>query len=442
MVGALPPAQTLRINLLRGIANEFAKFGDTYPLASRDKDKTALAVEALQHIAQDLEFAGIASGAGDLDVAARSASVEIRSASRAKAGEQKPEDLAAPFIAARLAASLPTSGGGDDNAAKETPSAGAPTCDAVTSYLRRSFPAEPDLEVTRVRRLAGGRSKSTSEFLIEGAGSLPGRLIMRQDMATRHNSKTVLDEVPVLRRLSIICPEVPRLLHVEHDTTDLGAPFVLMEAREGEAPGDYFHFDGPHPGVTRDVARFLGRLHGAQGLSDGIAAGFRMSSIREQLDRYWQTWCDKAVVPSPIIEWAFAKAFRLADESEAGPLVMVHGDVGPHNLLAKDDRLSAVLDWETAHLGEAAEDLGAFRGHVESQMPWEEFEELYVASGGTRADPRRIQLAMILNMLMGASLVAVAARDYSENGELDFVRGGIAIAGLRSVEVQLAAQFA
>ena len=38
---------------------------------------------------------------------------------------------------------------------------------------------------------------------------------------------------------------------------------------------------------------------------------------------------------------------------------LLWGDAGPHNLLVADGRITALLDWELAHLGHPLEDLGA-----------------------------------------------------------------------------------
>ncbi len=40
----------------------------------------------------------------------------------------------------------------------------------------------------------------------------------------------------------------------------------------------------------------------------------------------------------------------------AGP-VLVHGDFGPQNVVIEDDRITALVDWEFAHIGQPVEDL-------------------------------------------------------------------------------------
>jgi aminoglycoside phosphotransferase (APT) family kinase protein len=43
-----------------------------------------------------------------------------------------------------------------------------------------------------------------------------------------------------------------------------------------------------------------------------------------------------------------------------GPVVLVHGDAGPGNFLFEHGHLTAVIDWELAHLGDPMEDLAWF----------------------------------------------------------------------------------
>jgi aminoglycoside phosphotransferase (APT) family kinase protein len=67
--------------------------------------------------------------------------------------------------------------------------------------------------------------------------------------------------------------------------------------------------------------------------------------------------------PAPLACFAFGFLERCAPES--GDSVLCHGDVGPGNFLHDGLRVTALLDWEFAHLGDPMDDLGwlAFRGH-------------------------------------------------------------------------------
>ena len=51
-----------------------------------------------------------------------------------------------------------------------------------------------------------------------------------------------------------------------------------------------------------------------------------------------------------------------------GGSVVVHGDFGPQNVLADDQRISGLLDWEFARLGEPA-DVTLAELHLEACLP-------------------------------------------------------------------------
>jgi len=51
-----------------------------------------------------------------------------------------------------------------------------------------------------------------------------------------------------------------------------------------------------------------------------------------------------------------------------GP-VLVHGDFGPQNVLIEDNRITALVDWEFAHIGQPVEDLAWAEWIVRTHHP-------------------------------------------------------------------------
>ncbi len=87
------------------------------------------------------------------------------------------------------------------------------------------------------------------------------------------------------------------------------------------------------------------------------------------------------------------------------PLAVLHGDLRIGNIMVEDGRLSALLDWELAHLGDPHEDL-AFgcmtvwrfgrldkRGFGLGQI--EDLARAYEAAGGTTFDPPRFRFWLV-----------------------------------------------
>jgi aminoglycoside phosphotransferase (APT) family kinase protein len=90
-------------------------------------------------------------------------------------------------------------------------------------------------------------------------------------------------------------------------------------------------------------------------------------------------------------EFEFVMAWLSANVPVSRHVSLVHGDFKPGNALIEDDELVAVLDWETAHLGDPLEDLAWVTNPLragEHQIPgvWDEATMLqYYRSASGRA---------------------------------------------------------
>lgn len=119
-----------------------------------------------------------------------------------------------------------------------------------------------------------------------------------------------------------------------------------------------------------------------------------MRSLADRMDTWGDapsaarvSFVDQLVAPS----FAALEAVHRASDS-AGPLLVVHGDVSPDNVLASDDAASSVLvDFGLAHFRDApASTVGAFRGTARYVAP-------EVARGEPpRPDSDRFSLALTL----------------------------------------------
>lgn len=64
--------------------------------------------------------------------------------------------------------------------------------------------------------------------------------------------------------------------------------------------------------------------------------------------------------PAPFLECALQWLHRNVPDRPVRP-VLIHGDTGPGNFLSENGRITAILDWEFAHLGDPMEDLALIR---------------------------------------------------------------------------------
>lgn len=98
---------------------------------------------------------------------------------------------------------------------------------------------------------------------------------------------------------------------------------------------------------------------------------------------------------------------------------LVHSDMGPGNFLAAGGRVTAVLDWEVAHWGDAMEDLAAIAvrdmatpvGHLPTR-----FAE-YEAAGGGPVDLRRVEWYRVLVLARNSMLIGLGLQH--DNAAID-----------------------
>ena len=92
----------------------------------------------------------------------------------------------------------------------------------------------------------------------------------------------------------------------------------------------------------------------------------------------WRTYGQPSVAMEQAYAW-LKHHVAFAD----GQRSIIHCDVGCHNMLGHEGRLAALLDWETAVIGNPAQDLAYVHHTVIQMMPWDEFLIEYEKAGGT-----------------------------------------------------------
>ena len=224
--------------------------------------------------------------------------------------------------------------------------------------------AEP-CELTDIRLILGGRSNLTYRLAV-CAASGDRQLVLRRPplghvLPTAHDMSR---EFRVLTALSGTRVPVAAPVAFCEDAEVIGAPFYVMEY----VPGVVMRTRADTAALTRPqatdlserLADMLAAIHGvdvaATGLGDlGRGAGY----LRRQLERWQRQWQLSASREVPGYERLVA---RLSAALPAeGETTLVHGDFRLDNVLVTVDpqpRISAVVDWEMATLGDPLADLG------------------------------------------------------------------------------------
>ena len=202
-------------------------------------------------------------------------------------------------------------------------------------------------------RLTGGASMETWAF---EAGGQPLILRRRTGVADEHPGRKppLRLEAEVIAAATAAGVPAPEVVHVCADEDGLGEAYVMRRV-SGETLGKRIATDAAFAPARAMLARQCGaalaRIHATPPVT-----ALATVDARDTLANYEATWRASGAV-RPTIEAAFRWLERRLPEETATTLV--HGDFRNGNLMVDPETgLVAVLDWELAHLGDPAEDLG------------------------------------------------------------------------------------
>ena len=294
------------------------------------------------------------------------------------------------------------------------------TQEALQNCLRALGHAEA--RVTSMRIVTGGRSKQTVLFSAEGLAGLPRNLVMRRDIQTGTLGTAVVDEFELLKALYESGVNVPEPYVVADDVGLVGSPFLLMRAVAGATAGESV-VAPTAPAKVLAAAPALARIHNVpvarvQSLPMFVRAA--KSDPSGEAEALYEIWRSQARAGSPIVEAAFRWLFVNAPHVSAHA-ALVHGDYNFHNLLFDGDDLSAVLDWELAHVGHPGEDLGYIKQCVEQTVRWEDFMVAYRAAGGIEVSARDVTVFTLLTTLRLMTYI-LRSRTFFEAGATDSIQ--------------------
>ncbi len=227
--------------------------------------------------------------------------------------------------------------------------------DALTDALNRLAPGLGGALAAPPRRLSGGPSQETWAF---EAGDRPLILLQRPNGMTAVPERTagLAVEAALIQAAEAAGAPVPEVVHICAAGDGLGEAYVMGRV-EGETLGRRIVRDAAfvavRPALARRCGEVLAAIHAVP--LDGLPPLPRSDPTAE-LDKYEAIYRHSGA-ERPIFELAFKRLRRVAPP--VTPPALVHGDFRNGNLMIHPERgLAAVLDWELAHIGDPAADLG------------------------------------------------------------------------------------
>jgi aminoglycoside phosphotransferase (APT) family kinase protein len=303
----------------------------------------------------------------------------------------------------------------------------------VSADVRGAVEAALGRAVGEVAPLGGGASARMWRVVVDGQDAVlrcprvdPGGMAIGAEAEARVLRAVVGAGVPA----PTVLAEVPA-----RDGLDAG---YLMTRLEGEAlPGRLLRdpaYDAARAGLVTEAAAALAGIHAVQ-----CDPGLPRLGATDQLDLLEGVHRSFGV-PVPAFELAL-RWLRAHLPAPVDP-ALVHGDFRLGNLLVAQDGLVAVLDWELAHRGDPAEDLGwlcarpwRFGGPGEAAGLGSRADLLaaYSSAGGAPVDPDRLHFWEVLASLKWGVICQVqAARHSREHPSLEH-----AVIGRRVTESEL-----
>lgn len=306
----------------------------------------------------------------------------------------------------------------------------AVTRERMETYLRDRF-AEPDLKVVAFQPLPGGFGKETILLEVEGK-AINGGLVVRRDPITTtvdNDCHRVAREYPVMRAAFDKGFPAPDALWVDTDHHLLpGGDFLVMRRSPGKTGGNVF---GASEALSDELVEVLAsgvaQLHGLPPLTElgDLTNAIRLDrwdiSLQEATRRYIRDWFDifteSSHAPSPTLVSLYGWLFDNIPDAPGRP-VLLHGDIGFHNMLIDQGQLSVLVDWEFAHIGDPAEDMAYIRNTC-GNIPWDSFRKRYEAAGGAVIDPVRLHFFQVWGQVRNASASNLSMGKFAEGALTD-----------------------
>jgi len=263
-----------------------------------------------------------------------------------------------------------------------------------------------------LRRLSGGASRVTSAFDLQTDAGGTRPLILQMDRGDTGQKGRVRMEAALLRAAAVANVPVPAVVALG-EGDELGAGWLVVERLEGETiPRKILRDESwatARRALTGQAGSALASIHAIDPASiDGLAPGDPLGNPLPFLDALDE------VRPALELGVRWLEAHRPAN----GPRVTVHGDYRFGNFLVGPDGLRGVLDWELAHTGDPAEDIGwlcapAWRfggsGVVGGFGAIPALLAAYTAAGGEAMTPERVHWWQVYATVKWATICALQA---------------------------------
>ncbi len=262
--------------------------------------------------------------------------------------------------------------------------------------LRRWLEATTGAEIARFeRRPAGGSHQAFAVELRDERGRRSCFLRFNPARPKPWNPYTLRREAEVYRALAGSGVPVAAVLAVH---PELQA--VLLETMPGSGAFAAIGDRAVQQKLMDEFCDKLVRLHALDPRTLALPGLGAVSTIRDHLlgeIEIWHGVYRQEAEPDPLLTAAFTWLRANAPAGDEVPSLL-QGDTGPGNFMHQDGRLTAIVDWEYAHLGDPAEDLAWVSARSAQEPPPDlpGFFREYQRRSGRSIAPARLRYHQLL----------------------------------------------
>jgi aminoglycoside phosphotransferase (APT) family kinase protein len=267
-------------------------------------------------------------------------------------------------------------------------------------YLAARFP-ERGYKVTAFRELVGGFQKTTILVTLEERNNAVERIVVRAEkpeVFLQFDCSEVQKEYEIVRIAHAAGVPVAEPLWVEADPAALGMRFMVSRELKGGNAGDQLGPRQLSDAEARDVVRVLAKIHSVP-LDDRIKRSpvghwLQHAHLRDNTLALVRSWREQIWVSRSHVSLAARRLSQwLVDNvpQEDAPPRLLHVDYGPHNLMFHESKVSGVLDWESARIGDPAEDLSDLLARFAGTIDRNKAIAWYREAGGDEISEYRLR---------------------------------------------------
>lgn len=247
---------------------------------------------------------------------------------------------------------------------------------SLEDRILRVLPQEDDLHLSPFRPVSSGSSNETVAFdmIYKKDGEISKETLILRYLSNGPRLFPDYDlafQLQLLIALADTAIPVPRLIAYECEKNAIDTDFILMEYVEGVVPSDRppgLHGQGLFYEASIPKRRELWwaalqqivNIHTLDwrrlALPDMIGMQGDVMAAHIARIEHWLSWSGQG--PLPVID----RALRWLRDNSIAPRAssLLWGDARPGNIIYRDDKVAAVVDWELATIGPPELDLAYF----------------------------------------------------------------------------------